>query len=342
MGFSEKLMVLITAMLVGMVWISSLIKIITQLFFASKFGFKCSQISGFGVLIQNEDGRWRFIKGNFSPLIQSVILLDLSKKVPEDIDKKERIYKAITCLVSLLFAGIVTWFFREETKELILWKNAGIRDLFLGALGPGMILDSFVQIVIAVYTYGFLAKRLTGYVNSAVKQLRQGVSFEDMNLKPLAQLPYNNVSNLEKMMYYQLYIPYLIASDRTEELKGPIGEMTQYYDNREYILQETLSYYWLIFYYSRYEIDPRRADMFYERVSATLQNDKDANAKRVLAYYHYGVKNDVEAARKYVREGLSVIDKFSVPGAERELERKLLLDLDELIMRRIAYEQKNE
>ena len=118
--------------------------------------------------------------------------------------------------------------------------------------------------------------------------------------------------------------------------------MTEYFAKREFILQETLSYYWLIFYYSRYEINPVNADTFFERVSRTLLNDSDANAKRVLAYYYYGVKNDIPKAQQYLREGFAVVDKFSVPGAERDLERKLLLDLDEIIQRRLAYEQETK
>ena len=163
--------------------------------------------------------------------------------------------------------------------------------------------------------------------------MRQGIPFEQMDLKPVSQLPYKNPSKLEKMMYYQLYIPYLIDRNDIEGLKDPIREMTDFYGKRDYIVQETLSYYWLIFYYSRYEINPANADAFFTRVSGTLLSDSDSNAKRVLAYYHFGVKRDVEKAEQYIKEGLAVIDKFSLPGAEREQERKLLLDLEAIIAR---------
>lgn len=63
----------------------------------------------------------------------------------------------------------------------------------------------------------------------------------------------------------------------------------------------------------------------------TLINIVDANGRRVLAYYYYGIKHDIEKSRRYVEEGMSVIEKYGLPGAERELERKLLMELDEMI-----------
>lgn len=341
MSFSTKLMIVVMAICMVSIWALSLLKILISLTVAPRFGFKCSQISGFGLLLMNEDGKWKCKRDKFSPIIQDAIMIDISKPVPEDINEKDKEYMWISHAVQLVVSLVVAYFCMDEIKALIRWNGVGAGELFLGAFAVGMVLNSLFYVGTAVYSYGILAKRLNGYTNIMVKKLRQGVPFEDMDLKPVVQLPYSNPSKLEKMMYYQLYIPYLIALGNIDGLKEPIEEMKVFYAKRDYIIQETLSYYWLIFYYSRYEIDAASADAFFERVSRTLVNDSDANAKRVLAYYYYGVKNDIPKAQQYIREGFAVVDKFSLPGAERELERKLLLDLDDIIRRRLAYEQGN-
>lgn len=341
MSITTKMMIVVAAICMVSVWVLSLIKIVIDLLVAPKFGFRCSQISGFGILIINEDGKWKCKKDKFSPIIQEVVVIDTSRPVPENIGDKEKEWMWISYAVRLGISLAVAFFCIDEIKASIRWNGVGAAELFLGALAAGMIFNSLVYIGTGIYTYGVLMKRLNGYTDVMLKKLRQGVPFEELHLKPVSQLPYKNPSKLETMVYYLLYIPYLIAVGEIEALKAPIAEMTDYYAKREYIMQETLSYYWLIFYYSRYEINPANADAFFERVSRMLLNDSDANAKRVLAYYFFGVKQDVERARQYVRDGLAVIDKFSLPGAERELERKLLLDLDAIILRRESYEQEH-
>ena len=342
MGLSDKFMIVIIALCIVSIWVLSVIKIVLNLLIAPQFGFKCNQISGFGLLLLNEDGKWKCKKNKFSPVIQETLVIDISKPVPEDINEKDKAYAGLTTVIELVISLVVGFFCRDKILMTIKsWNDIGMLDLFLGAFAIGMIGHSLIHIGIAIYTYGVLIKRLNGYTDVVLKKLRQGVPFESMDLKPVSQLPYKNPSNLEKMMYYRIYIPYLIAVGDIDGMKQPMEEMKDYYAKREYIMQETLSYYWLIFYYSRYEINPMNADAFFERVSRTLINDADANAKRVLAYYYYGVKNDITKAQQYIREGFAVIDKFSLPGAERELERKLLLDLDEIIQRRLAYEQGN-
>ncbi len=341
MSVSSKLMIVVAAIFLVSIWILSLLKILMDLTVAPLFGLRCCTISGFGLLFMNEDGKWKCKKDKFSPLIQEVVIVDISKPVPDDMDKKDWQYTLVCNTIELIVGIVAFWLLKDQMRAMFLWDDASAAQLFLGALAYGLVLNGAVHFILAFYSRFVIMKRLGGYVNKLITKFRQGVSFEDMGIKPLSQLPYKNPSKIEKMMYYQIYVPYLISIGDIDGLKEPMEEMREYFAKRDFILQETLSYYWLIFYYSRYEINPVNADAFFERVSRTLLNDGDANAKRVLAYYYYGVKNDIPKAQRYIREGFAVIDKFSVPGAERELERKLLLDLDEIIQRRLAYEQGN-
>ena len=341
MSLSTKFMIALFAVCMVSIWVLSLIRIFMNLTVAPKFGFRCCTISGFGLICMNEDGKWKCKKDRFSPLIQEMLVIDISKPIQGDIDKKDWQYTLLCNLLKLIIAIFVFVLLKDQVRATMEWDDVKASELFLGAFAYGMVLHSVVHLITGFYTRLVLMKRLAGYVDVMLKKMRQGMPFEAMDLKPVSQLPYKKPNQMEKMMYYTLYIPYLISIDDIEGMREPIKEMTEYFAKREFILQETLSYYWLIFYYSRYDIQPTSADAFFSRASGSLLNDADANAKRVLAYYYYGVKNDVEKARQYIKEGLAVIDKFSLPGAERELERKLLLDLDAIILRRLAYEQDN-
>lgn len=342
MSTYSKLMIVFFAVFMVSLWILSLLKIVMNLTVAPLFGLRCCTISGFGLLFMNEDGKWKCKKDKFMPVIQDMVVIDILKPVPEDVDKKSALYMLICNIAELIVAVAAFILLKEQVRAGMQWHNASASQIFLGALGCGLLLNAVVHFFMGLYARLVLMKTLAGYVDVMVKKMRQGVPFDAMDLKPISQLPYKKPNKMEKMMYYQLYVPYLIWNGDIDGLKEPMEEMREYFAKRDFILQETLNYYWLIFYYSRYEIHPVNADAFFERVSRTLLNDTDANAKRVLAYYYYGVKNDIPKAQQCLREGFAVIDKFSVPGPERDLERKLLLDLDEIIQRRLAYEQETK
>ena len=149
-----------------------------------------------------------------------------------------------------------------------------------------------------------------------------------MNLRPVAELPYENPNKIEIMLYNSIY---LHINGRINEMSPVIAEMTEYFRNREFNSAEMMNYMWLIFWYSRYDLQPQTARVFYDRVSSVLLTDHEANSKRVLGYYAFGIERDVFKARQYVTEGLAVVDDFSLPGEEREMERRLLLELQGFI-----------
>ena len=62
-----------------------------------------------------------------------------------------------------------------------------------------------------------------------------------------------------------------------------------------------------------------------------LINDRDANGKRVLAFYYYYNFNDIPTAEKYISEAYDMLPNFSVYLQEREYERMLLDKISETI-----------
>ncbi len=331
MSFYVKVFIILTAFLPVAVSVKSIIDMLFSLIFASKFGLKCSQISLFGIMLINHDGKWNYSFDKFVPLCQHNVIVDLSKQIPEDAEKKDKQYSALRVAVLLLASVCILVLCRNSVAELRDFKDISAIDLFVSSFAIGMVYHSLASLIICIYTYNVVMKRLGGYVRILTDRLRRGETFKSLELKPVNQLPYKNPSNTEKMMYYNFYLAYLLSEGRVGDMQAPICEMTTLLSSRDYIMQETLNYYWLIFYYSRFEINPTLADLFLEKVRAVIFNDLDSNAKRVLAYYYYGIKQDVNRAKRYVDEGLASLDKFSVSGDERELERKLLLELNEHI-----------
>ncbi len=335
MSFYTQGMLVITAFFLVSVWVKSLINIVEALFLSPRFDFCCKQVTVLWWRFVKENGKWRCYTDQFALVFQYVTCVDIEKPVSEDIDKKEKAYVALSKAITLCISLLILVLCREMVFSFVRWDCSSAVEWFLAPFAIGMVWHSVVDVFIALYVHLVVMKRLGGYVDSLIKRLRQGDSYESMNLKPLEELPYEKPTSMEKNMYYQFYIPYLISVGKTEEMKKPIKEMTDYFLPREYILQETLNYYWLLYYYSRYEENTYYADIFYRKISSTLEKDTDANGKRVLAYYYYGIKKDVEKARRYVEEGMAVIEKFGLPGAERELERKLLMELDEMITAKV-------
>ena len=124
---------------------------------------------------------------------------------------------------------------------------------------------------------------------------------------------------------------YLLWVGRYNDLREPAYDMTSSLKYKSYIMSDTGNYYDLIYLYSRIEPNRELAVHFMNRMRSVLADDPDANAKRVLAYYAYFVEGDREKARFFTDQAKSLVDVFSIPGMERELERRLVSELDEIL-----------
>ena len=325
--FLIKMMIAVTAFFLAAIYLKQFINIAYTLIAAPPFGFKCSKVSLFGTVFNKRENGWSKCSGSFSPLCSAVTVNDLKKPLShEQRDRNGKVFELLRRVVMAAVSGLLFYAVHGCFLDSVMLKDS-VPHVFLTWLAVGMCWHTAVSFVIYGYVYGYSMKRLSGYFESKRRMLVDGSSFEELDLLPVEQLPYKDCTATEKMMYYGLYVSYLLSADRIDELTVPIHEMTGYYMNREYMVEETFGYYALIFYYSRYELSPHLAAHFLDKARGTLFSDTDANAKRVLAYYAFGVELDFAKSRQLLNEAYAVIDKFSV-GAERELERKLLGELD--------------
>lgn len=327
----EQLIFLVLGFFIISIMAVQMIEVILNIIFIPRFGFKISFVSFFGLVFMKQEEKWKISLNGLSYLCQCNIMHDISKPVSEDSEKKER-QASYLVKVSVLLISLFTAFMCSDCfLKLFHGGTASLLDIFIVSFVTGMVVHSITHFGICVYTYKTIMKRLGGYVNTIGKKMCQGYSFEELNLRPIEELPYKNVSQTEKLLYYNFYVYYLVATGQTEKLPEISHEMTYLLEYSEFIVQQTGLYYWLIYYYSRYEINSERADKFLKKVWPVLSEDSDANAKRVLAYYYYGIQRDREKARKYLKEGLDCVGDFSY-GAERDLERKLLQELAEALI----------
>ena len=309
-----------------------IIECILDIIIAPRFGLKILTASVFGFLFIRDNGQWKISFHRLSPVCKCQIGYGLNTPIPENSFEREKqatyLIRALVVLISLL----MVFFFWNGNDSLglsygeweLLWNLLMVRNWFVA----GMLVFSVVNMGLCIYIFQISAKRMCGYVDRAIQKLRQGYSFEELNLKPMEELAFKKVTDAEKLCYYYVYVYYLLAASQMEELDKVSEEITRLLETSIYEIHYTGLYYWLVYYYSKYYVDSHRADQFLKMAWPVLSKDSDANAKRVLAQYYYGIRGDVNKAREYLMEGLACVEKFSV-GTEREMERRLLEELAE-------------
>ena len=324
---SLKFMAAITGFFLIAIWVRELIQLVTALLLAPRFDFKVKKFIVFNQIFTKEDDKWVRTTGKRSALIQCLPTVDISKHhEPGEMEKKEKQMEFLRIFIQLVISALLLFVCLKPCQR-VLNQSGSFLDWFLAGLSTGLCWHSIVTLGIRIYVYGVMMKKLPGYVQTLINRLRAGERFSDMGLRPVEELPYKDPKPMEKMFYYLFYLPAMLESGQIGAMQKPIREMTAYFRDREYLVGETGNYYWLVFYYSRFELNPAAATHFLNKIRPNIEQDKDANGKRVLAYYAFGIEQDFPKARKYLDEAYAVIDKFSA-GGERELERRLLADLD--------------
>lgn len=310
--------------------LKQLILVIHSLLFSKPLGLKCDSVSLFGLLLTRQNDKWVYTKGKPTLLCNANIKIDLDRELTEkQIERNDKIFTFSYRVILIIISVLLVFLFRGSMVKGLTLKGT-ISEVFAAYFAFGMCFHTVASIIIFIYTYEIAMKRLGGYYQTQITKIRSGVRFADLDLKPIDQLGYNNPSKAERGLYNTLYATYLTATDRIEELAAVAHDLTAQFHDSEYILQETPAYYFLIFYYSRYELNPNLAKHFLDKCISTISSDKDTNAKRVLAYYAFGIEQDFPKARKYLTEAFETYVNFST-GDERELERKLLWTLDRFL-----------
>lgn len=327
MSFPEKAGIFITGFLLFAVIAKEIIGLIADFILAPLFGMRVKGVSFFGLAFNLQDNKWVASKHKATALIQHDVRFDDRKPMEEYDEKKSQALQLTTTIIKLLAAAAICFacrsFFVKDKKSPL--------DILVISFALGMILQALTSLGIFLYTNLVLMKRLGGYINTLLSRLRKGEDLAALNLQPVEMLPYDNPTNAEKILYYQIYMAHLAACDRYEDMRGPSHQAMAYIMNHDYFSQETLAYYWLIFYFSEVEPNEENAKALLTNLGDIIRNDKDSNARRVLAYYMFNIQHNPERAEALVTEGFAALNTSHCLPTERELERKLLTKLNQRI-----------
>lgn len=242
----------------------------------------------------------------------------------------------ITCIVILIpsigfLVATVLFMMSVLSKKEPLFFNP-----FLGfILGVG--LTSAMLIIITIFRFPIGSKKLHSFTNEKVSELRSARTLEEIEMPALNSLADYKKDRHSEIRYQTLFF---LVSEMRKDISS-MDEVVRWYEDylqseqeRSLKLLETLAqkamYKDLIRYYSTWRIDQKKAAEYYKMLpEAELLDDKDANGRRLLAYYSKNILNDFSKAMEYCLEGLHALDDPNTPLAKLEIdnERQLLLDL---------------
>jgi hypothetical protein len=328
MSFLEKAGIFITGFLLLAVIAKEIIALIADFILAPLFGMRVKAVSFFGLAFNLQNGKWVASQHKKTALIQHEVRFDDRIPVEEYSDKKSKWLQLTTTVIKILAAAAICFacrgFFSKDKKSPL--------DILIISFALGMVLQALTSLGIFLYTHLILMKRLGGYINTLLSRLRKGEELSSLNMQPVEMLPYENPTKTEKILYYQIYMAHLAATDNYEAMRSPSHQAMDYIMSHDYLTQETLAYYWLIFYFSEVEPDEKSAKALLEKLGDIIRNDKDPNARRVLAYYMFNIQHNAERAEALVTEGFAALNTARCLSTERELERKLLTKLNSRII----------
>ena len=324
-----KAMAFITGFFLIATIFANLYVVLYQFIFSKKYGYRLKFICLFGLVFTQKDNKWIKILYKPFPVCASIPLID-SNNIQQDYLKMEK-QLAYSERYTKLFLSIILFAF--TINSLIAFfkgETLSITEAFFIGFSTGMLFHSLSHIRISYYIYEKLYKGLLGYIHNKTELVRENETYENLDLKPLEELPYKSPSDMEKIYYYLFYCSYLVSLNKYEEIKNVSLEIDDILWKKDFniinCLCNYLAYYWLVFYYSEIEPDKEKADNYFKTIEPFLTNDEESNARRVLAYYYYKLYNDTEKANNLIEEGLSKIDKIAF-GADRKIEKNLLLKL---------------
>lgn len=309
--------------------LNELINMLFALTISARFGMKCVRILFFGLVFTKNENKWSCKIGIPSPIIHTYLTADpRSGLTKQQQHRKSLEYALIRLAVHTVIAVVVVYFMRGSIMDG-LHERKGLFGFAASLFTLFLCYNVIANLILIVKNQRSFSKNqdLTGYLKSLSRRMNSGEAIKDLDMLPLCDTKYTDLKPDEKLLYNSFYALYLLDSERTEDLTALAREMTLCCGKTEFANYNALAYYFLIYYYSRFEIDPLAAGQLLQKCSNTIFIDKGVAAKRVLAYYAFGIELDFAKSRALLNDAFAVIEEHS-SGGEQELERKLLWELD--------------
>jgi len=311
-----KIMLFVLCILPAL-YIQTILRTLVFLIFGPMFGTRLKEVSFLRLDLKHSDDGWKISKGDYTPIIQVRI-------VPET--RKPHNKKAEFLLIVILFAvqtGAAAAICL--TAYSVFGMHFGYAAAALYGFGFGMAFFAVSNIVILIYVLVSSASPANKYLDSLFQRLRNGESYSSLDVKPLEQLGFRNVSELDKKRHYNIYMGYLAAIGDYESMRVPSHRMMDKLIGLEFLKSDAAVYNNLLFFFS--EVEPNRefADMIFNKMEKTITADTDPNGRRVMAYYAFGIYNDIAGAERFLSEGYAALSEWTgTLASSAELEKELL------------------
>lgn len=308
-------------------WLKGALKLLIDLVLAPLFKHKVTMIRAFGKTFKNDGDGFRVVNSGSATNIQSYPFFDFDKYKNIEAEKQLRlgdqlmILAAVISLIVSLIVGVPLALAGRNLTNIVF--------VILASLGLGLIFHNVVSLGITIYSVYKSKTSLAGYMSSAIAKIRNGATYDMLNLEPIDKLPYKNVIKTERLLYFSFYYLYLESIEKYDEMpalaRNAISELP---DN--FVESYVPLFANLLDYYSHYEIDDSKAHHLYNRVGEYLVNDKDANSKRILAYYEANINKDIEKARAYANEARVAVNNAKF-RCDQVLEANCVRKLDDYL-----------
>lgn len=299
-------------------WIRSFIQMGFTILVAPVAYAKVSSFTILGYHYQRVNDKFVYVKKNPIPTVSAQLVYNKDKypDVPaEKLDKGDisaMIISSIgTCIVSAGLGALVI----ALSKDL-----SGILLLIVVATAIGLIFNGILSVIICFITLHKLKTSLSGYLQNAIRKVRSGTPYANLDLKSADELPYKNIANFEHIMYFKLYFAYLEARGELDKLAKEVANVKTYISKVNFNINHILAYMSLVYYHCYYDVNPDEAMHYMNPIYQYLAKDTDANTYRVLGFYELAVKKNPDLAYDYANKAHKAVDNFSL-GDERERER---------------------
>lgn len=324
---------LIFIMIILAVVAISIVFTLIRLALMRPFGATVREISYFGFKYSRTvDGELKYVGHKPSIIFSAEFGMDLKKLEGVDnkkITAKEGAFLLTTALLNVLVgAGVLALCF-WGTFTTRYYTLASISFLFGISYFVIAIVRTIMVIRVVIRTG---SKTLARYTQSQIALLRNGVTFDKMDLKPVNELGFKKIWDSERRIYFVLYFEYLDYNDRLGELNAAVADI-----ERSLLPGKSAGskvdqavFELLVYYYSYHNIVPSKAKEYYHRVIDEITKDTDSFASCIKGFYELYCFGNADKAMEYVLKAQEKFDKVQ-SAAEKEYVRKCIARLNQAI-----------
>ena len=324
---------LIIAMIILALVVISIVFTLIRLALLKPFGGEIREISYFGFKYSKTvDGELKYVGHKPSILFSAEFGMDMKKL--EGVDNKkvisrERAFMLTTAFLNLLIGAGVLALCLWGTFSSSFYTLASMSFLFGLCYFVIAIIRTIMVIRVVIRTG---AKTLARYTQTQIALLRDGVTFDKMDLKPVNELGFKKVWESERRLYFILYFEYLDYNEMFDRLPEAVADVERALlpgkSAGSKIDQSVFEV--LVYYYSYHNIVPSKAKEYYHRVLDEITKDTDSYASCIKGFYELYCFGNADKAGEYVSKALENFDKVQ-STAEKEYVRKCIARLNQAI-----------